>query len=326
MLKITAVINQQPQVGFSLPVFFTYIDSNSLLQQATITEMTLLYGNANINANSVVPTKANQLAVFVNAVGVNSIELTDILYVNPVPINRVPNSAKALTQCFPKGVFKGFGKDTIVGNIVNATAGLLNDYYGIYFAVLDEVYSTAYSSSAEYQYNGTVGLLSNSFNPNGLFLLLFRLKQVKLTSYRLELFISQYVYYRMGISCPVYINDGINSIADYWVENQSALNINTKLAPAQYIQAITNLEWTIYNSSSFTAEFQQELTLLINRISRCDLGNPVTFSAVVNPVTDGFILIGPSYEYDPNTIYGKCIQFTGDDAFPLNIIAYIKGA
>ena len=288
--------------------------------------MSVLYGDAAISGTIVIPTKAAQLAVFISAIDNNSNEITDVLYLNPLPMYRIPDNAKMLAQCFPKGIVSGFGKDTIVGNIVAAKAGLLNDYYQSYFAVVNEVYSTTYSSQSEFQYNGTIGLLSNSFNPTGLFLLLFRLKQVKLTSYWLELFISQYIYYRLGISCAVYINDGINSTTGYWVLNQSALDTTTKLAPSNYIQVVKNLAWTIYNSGSLSTEFQQELTMLITRVSRCDLGNPVTFNPTVNPTDDSFTLIGPTYEYDPNTIYGKCIQFLGDAQFPLNIIAYVANA
>jgi hypothetical protein len=290
--------------------------------------MKTLYGNASINnsSNIVIPTSAGNAAIFVLASAGNA-QMSDILYINTLPNNRMPDNAKLLSQKFPQGIFKGFGKDTIVGNIVAATGKMLDDFYSTYFAVTDSIYSAVYSPQAEFQYNGTVGLLSNSVYPDNLFLLLFRLKQVKLTSYWLELFISKYIYYRLGISTAVYIDDNLIPDSGYWILGKAGsteLSETTILAPASTPTVLENLVWTIYTPNAFSTEFQQEITLLVNRISRCDIGNQVTFKVGVTPVQDGFTLIGPTYENDPNTIYGKCLQFTGDFEFPLNIIGYVN--
>ncbi len=63
---------------------------------------------------------------------------------------------------------------------------------------------------------------------------------------------------------------------------------------------------------------------MVLRISRADIGNTLFYSNDVVPPIPTFDIVGYTYPNDPRTIYSKCIQYLGDEEYPLNIIAYIK--
>ena len=204
---------------------------------------------------------------------------------------------------------------------------MIDDYYQQYFYTQNQVFGINYSQKLEYELNGTKGLLSNSVDINGVFSLLLSLSTVKLNSFDLELFISKYIYYRIGISCPVYIDDSVTPLQSSWylgLVGYSELGATTYLGNPAYKPVVTDLQWTIYNASTFTNNFGEEITKLIIRASRADLGNFVTFSSITNPVTDGFTSVGYTYQNDARLIYGKCLAFTGDNNYPLNILGYYK--
>ncbi len=229
-------------------------------------------------------------------------------------------------QKIPYGIFDSITPNDQVGVDMMARANMVDDYYDQYYFVVNQVYSGSYSPQLEYEYNGTIGLLSNSNNPVQLFKLLASLVSVKLNVYDLELFVSKYIYYRTGAICAIYINDGVLTPGAYWIlddPSYSILDSTTILAPDS-VTVIQNLTWTIYNGGTFSSEFQTEITNLILRISRADIGNTVNFSSIVDPTLDGFILIGPTYPYNPKLLYGQCILYVGDTLFPLNIIGYKK--
>lgn len=326
MIPQNAVINVLPKIGNPIQVFMTYTDPvDYSFSSISVTSLELLYGTATlVQPNQFIAIDTAPLAILVTGG-----DYISILYVRPVNQQFTPDNFARIVQKIPKGIFTNINNSTIVGNDMAARALMADDYYQQYFDVINQVYSTTYSSQLEYQYNGTIGLLSNSFLPNELFHWFSSLGVYSLNAYNLELLISKYIYFRIGIECPVYINDHINNPSGFWSLDNSQLSLDgiyapglTRLAPDDFTPVLENLAWTIYNSASFTAEFQIEIQNLVNRISRADLGNPVTFSSIVDPTDDGFILIGPTYFGDPRLLDGKCILYTNSSNFPINIIGY----
>ena len=58
-------------------------------------------------------------------------------------------------------------------------------------------------------------------------------------------------------------------------------------------------------------------------MSRADVGNIVQFFND-EPTDNGFTLIGATYPNDPRLIYNRCLQYLGDEEYPLNILGYTK--
>jgi hypothetical protein len=324
---VKASINNLPLIGNVLPIYMTVILNDNSLNQITITSLKTLYGNVTLHQpNVLIINDVNPIAVLV--IGTYSgTEYINIIYLNGIRQPQTPNNFAKLVQKIPKGIFNDITTETVVGQDFNARALMINDYYDQYFNVAKQVYSFNYSPQLEFEYNGTVGLLSNNYDSTNLFLWFSSLNIVALNSYDLELAISQYIWFRLGISSPVYINDHVFSVEGYWnlgIPTLTELDSTTILAPESVAPAIYNLVWTIYNSNSFSNEFKQEITNLILRISRADIGNIVTFSNIVDPLDDKFTLVGYTYPNDPRTLYNKCTQFLGTADYPLNIVAYIK--
>ncbi len=344
MTTQTAVINVLPLVSSQTQVYFTVILDDFSLNQATITNAQLLYGNANLISSSIFIAIDNTPIAILYTATYSGVTYISILYTKAIMQNITPNNFVRIVQKLPYGVFLGgtssntltevtlgvyelneSSDNTIVGNDMMARALMANDYYKEYFSVVDQVYSSSYSPQLEFEYNGTIGLLSASTYPDQLFALLATLPTYYLNTYDLELFVSRYIYYRLGTISAVYIDDNIEPLGAYWVlgvEGLSELDTTTILAPDSYSPVLQNITWLIFNAGSFTDEFEQEITDLILRISRADLGNIVNFTAVSDPTTDGFTLFGPTYPLDPRLLYNKCIQYIGDSAYPLNIIGY----
>jgi hypothetical protein len=326
-MQASAIINVLPKVGDLIPIYFTVIDTDNSLNQATITSCEVLYGNVAISNTSLFRANDNlPIAIAVTATW-NAVDYLSILYTKCVYKQIIPDNYMRLLQKIPKGVFTKGINDQLIGDERNAVATMINNYYQDYFFAVNQVYSNEYSPQLEYEYNGSVGLLSNSTYTNELFQLLARAATIKLNSYDLELFVSTYIYYRTGVISAVYIDDHVDKIGNYWILGETGhteLDQTTILAPDNYKPVIKNLKWTIYNSSTFDNAFKNEIRKLIIRMSRADIGNPVIFSNIVDPVDDGFELIGPTYPNDPRLIYNKCLQYIGDAAFPLNIIGYKK--
>ncbi len=329
MKNENAIINVLPKVSELVQIYFTVIlETDNSLNQATINSCTVLYGNAKIMSDSTFVAYDNKpIAIAVYAT-YNSIDYFDILYTKCVYGQKLPDNYLRLIQHIPKGVFTQGINGEIIGDILAAASKLIDDYYQAYFFTINQVYNNGYSPDLEIEYNGTNGLFSGSTNSAKLFQLLAAASTVHLNSYDLELFISKYIYYRKGISCAVYVDDHVTPPSfDYWILNNVELSIlgdTTVLAPSGYQPVITNLRWKIYNASTFDMAFHMEVRDLILRMSRADIGNKVSFSPIVDPVDDGFTLIGPTYPLDPRLVYDKCIQYLGDNQFPLNIIGYYK--
>lgn len=339
-----AIINVLPIVSNQTQVYFTVILSDNSLNQATITSAVVLYGNVSIVTPSIFIAIDDKPIGILYTATYSGITYVDILYTKAISQDVTPNNFNRIIQKIPYGVFLGgtssntlvevspnqfimqpSSDNTIVGNDMMARALMTDNYYKEYFKVAQEVYSSSYTTQLEYEYNGTIGLLSTSAYPNQLFALLATLPTYFLNTYDLELFVSQYIYFRLGTISAVYIDDHISSPTGYWIlgiAGSTELGSTTILAPDNYTPVIQNLDWLIFNSSAFTTEFKQEIIDLIIRISRADLGNSVAFTPIINPVEDGFTLIGPTYPLDPRLIFDKCIQYIGPEAYPLNIIGY----
>jgi len=326
-MKTQAIINCLPQTGKPVRVYFTLILDDNSLVEAQVVDLEILYGNCLVTTNNVfIPRNNEPAALAVNAIYQDAL-YSDILYTNVVASDVLPDNFTRIVQKLPKGVFlAGTDSSTIVGQDMMARAKMFDDYYQQYFYVKNQVYSTEYSTGLEFQYGGTVGLLQDSVYPDLLFQLLAKLATVKLNSYDLELFLSQYIYYRIGIVSAVFIEDHQTNPNLYWIldsEENSILGETTILAPKTY-SIIQNLEWYIYNSSKFSDEFKEEIINLIIRISRADVGNETFFLNEEAPNLTNFELIGASYSQDPRTMYNKCIEYIGQESYPLNIVAYIK--
>lgn len=327
MTQAQAVINVLPVVSQVTQIYFTVILNDNSLNQCTITASSIFYGNALLTGvNTFIPQDNKPLAIGVTAT-FNSVTYFAILYTKAIYPQSTPDNFARIVQKIPLGIFTDISPVTLIGQIFGAKANMLSDYYQTYFNVQNQVYSNQYSPQLEYEYNGTIGLLSTSIYPEQLFQLLASLNIVALNTYDLELFISKYIYYRLGTASAVYIDDHVDFIDTFWHLDSvdlSILGVTTMLAPDSLTPILKDAAWTIYNSGAFTANFKQEIANLIIRVSRCDFGNPVTFSNIVNPVLDAFELIGPTYQNDPRLTFNKCLDYIGDAAYPLNIIGYRK--
>lgn len=330
MIIAKATVNSLPVVGNQIQAYLTAIDNDDSLNQVTIDSLSIMYGNVALTQpNLFKPLDNLGIAILVKGT-YNGIQYASILYTKAIyPSVRANNFAR-IAQKIPLGIFTDISADTIIGNDVQARADMFTDAGNTYLDVVQQVYSTAYSSPLEFEYNDTMGLLSNSVYPEQLFLAFARLATVKLTSYDLELFVSQYIYYRLGAPASgngyaVYLDDNINSTAPYWnlgIPGNTELGSTTVLAPNNFNPVIQNLQWYIFNAGAFTDEFKEEITSLVLRISRADLENTVNFTSDIDPTSDGFTLVGPTYQNDPRLIYGKCLEYIGEEAYPLNIIGY----
>lgn len=326
MIVAQASINSELSfIGQQIKVFFTVILSNSSLNVATVNNISILYGKANIlSENIFIPVNNLPVALAINAT-FNSINYIDILYLKALDIDSKPNNFNRLIQYTPKGIFSSSAP--IFNANMKSIGKMLDNYYDQYFFGKEQVYSNDYTPELEFEYNDTVGLLSNSIYLVELFHLLSTLNIVKLNSYDLELFITKYIFYRLGLSCAVYLNDHVSSPNEFWIlglAGNTELDSTAILAPDSFSGVIENLNWTIYNAGGFSDEFEQEITNLIIRISRADIGNTIDFSSIIDPVDDDFELIGYTYKNDPRMIYNKCLQYLGNDLYPLNIIGYEK--
>jgi hypothetical protein len=326
MTTVSTSINTLPLIGNSIPIYMTVILDDNTFNEVTITSLKTMYGNVTLQQpNLIIINDLNPISILVTGT-FDTVEYIGLIYLNGIRQPQIPNNFASLVQKIPKGIFNDITTETVVGQDFGARAAMIDDYYAQYFNVAEQVYSFAYSPQLEFEYNDTVGLLSNNYDTEGLFLWFSSLNTVALNSYDLELAISEYIWYRLGVSSPVYIDDNVFSVDGYWnlgVPGLTELDSTTILAPDGFSPAIYNLGWTIYNSSTFSDEFKQEITNLILRISRADIGNIVTFSNIVDPTTDGFTLIGFTYKNDPRTLFNKCTQFLGTNDYPLNIVAYV---
>ncbi len=328
-------INQLPMVLLTVPFYVTVIlNSDNSLNQATVQSSGtyILYGNAKVDFDGFNPyfiaRDNNPIAIAVTSTFLG-ITYFNILYTKAIYGQQNPDNFRSIIQKIPLGIFDDLTTYSLVGKIFAAKANMLDDYYKQYFYVQSQVYAESYSPQLEYEYNQTHGLLQNSFDVNGLFHLLSSSNIVALNTYDLELFITKYIYYRIGASCAVYINDNVKPISQFWIlgsSTQSVLDSTTILAGDNDTPAIANLAWTIFNSSAtnFTTVFQDEITALILRMSRADIGNTVSFNTSLSPViAGGFTAIGSTYPNDPRMLYGKCLVYLGDSNYPLNIYGYV---
>lgn len=351
---VTATINVLPSIGNFVKMYGQAIFSDTdpemdgTLTDATILSATVLYGNAVIQEIDgdfyFVPKDTNGLAIKLVLTVIDTDRYVYILYTNAVYSQELPNNFMRLSQKIPKGIFTDIRStqvnpntnETIIGSeigmILKAKAMMADDYYSSFFNVQNQVFSSSYSQELEYEYNNTVGLLSDSVYINDLFHLFSSIGIYGLNAYDLELLISQYIYFRLGTSSAVYIVNDSSPVQQYWllgIQGFTELGSNGTdgtaiLAPDDYDPVLENITWYIYNSGSFTDEFKAEVTAMILRVSRTDIGNVVNFSTIANPVDDGFTAIGPTYKTDPRAIYGKCLQYIDKSNYPLNILGYVK--
>lgn len=323
---ITAQIDVIPYVGSQIKTYLTVIYDDASLNQADIINISVYSGNAYIfNIDTFIPLDTNPICIQVTGI-LDSVEYTQLLYVTALFPNLVPDNYKLLVQKVAKGVFDTLEPTSVQGFIFSAISQMINDYYVEYYRVLNQVYSFEYSPQLEFEYNGTIGLLSDSVHPSNLFELFASLSTVRLTTYDLELCVSRYIYYRKGITCAVYLNEFITGL-DFWtlgIPGLTELDSTTILAPDEYRNSVKNLQWTIYNAADFSLTFQEEVTNFIVRISRADLGNLVTYSSIPDPIEDDFTFVGFTYPDDPRLLYERCLEFIGEENFPLNIVGYRK--
>ena len=332
---VSATINVLPSIGQSVRIYGQAINtSTDELTAATILTAEVLQGNVAINQTGgetyFIANDISPIALLLTMTETGTDRYVFILYTNAIYAQQIPDNFARLIQKIPLGIFNDLSKESIIGQLMKAKAMMIDDYYQKYFELQNQVYSNDYSPALEFEYNGTTGLLSNSAFPNELFRLFSSMGIYGLNAYDLELLISQYIYFRIGIECPVYIVNDANPTQNYWTigepgfDELDATPPQTVIAPDSYNPALTNIGWTIYNCSSFTTNFKTELTNFVLRMSRCDIGNVITYSNIVDPTTDGFTLIGPTYPGDPRLIYGKCLKYTDASSYPLNLIGYVK--
>lgn len=329
---VSASINVLPTIGQVVAIYFTVIDNlastlpiQGSVQQATITNLKLVYGSATIdNTHFTVIANDNSPVAIEVAATYDGIVYVDVLYFKAIYYQTTPDNFQRIVQKIPKGIFTSFDPQTsIIGADVFARASMADDYYDVYNNVANQVFSTIYSSELEFEFNGTVGLLSNSVYIPELFQLLSALATVKLTIYDLELFFSKYINFRLGLVSAVYIDDHLIDPAFYWVLGVSTLGDDTILAPEDYDRP-RPLNWNIYNASSFTIEFKEELQLLVNRISRADIGNIITYYNDVHPPADEFDNLGGTYPNDYRLVYGRCLEYQGIAAYPVDVVGYLN--
>lgn len=329
MINSQAVINKLPVKGLTYPIYITITADGSPLDVATITNVSILYGNVTVGINPAyfLPQDNQPIALAITSI-YNGATYFNILYTKAIYGQQMPDNFRLLIQKLPLGVFTDTSKDSEVGGIFAAKAQMIDDYYLQYFYTQKQAFASTYSPQLEYEYNQTVGLLKQSVYVTNLFNLLSSLNTVALNTYALELFVTKYIYYRIGSTCAVYINDHVSPFSKFWNLGHpiyGVLGSTTVLAGEGDTPAVLSLDWTIFNSNAtnFTIEFKSELTKLIIRISRADINNTIAFNAAVDPVTaGGFTAQSYTYPNDPRMIYGKCLAYLGDNAFPLNILGY----
>lgn len=323
MITVTSFL--LPIVSKSNKLYMTSILNDNSLIQPVIVELKVLYGNVNIIGNDIYIPIDNQFYSLLVKGTYNNIDYYNVYYNKAIYGNILPNNVTKITQKLPKGVFKDLTENSVIGKIISAISQMYGDYYKNYFNLKDKLLGTNYSPELEYEYNYTQGLLSTSAYPNELFKLLIQTKQYAVNVYQIELYLSKYIYYRLNISCAIYISDGFNVIIPYWMlssPTNSQLNVSTKLAPSGYQQS-SNIKYYIYNSNTFTNDFRNEIINLIERVTRVDIGFDIIFETI-DPIDDNFTLIGPTYLTDPRTINNRCIKYIGDNDYPLNVIGYTK--
>ena len=332
-------LNQLPVVGGKYQVYCSYIThdnivlANNTINVATITNIKLVYGNVNIEQNNniffITPLTNNRFTLLCTATYIkNNITYTLVgYYYGKAVYETLPtNNYNSLASKFPKGVFADLSQTSIIGAIIYATSKLVDDWYVKYQTVKQQIFSNQYSQDLEYELNSTKGLLSNSVYPTETMRLLNSLPTYQLNTYDMELFVSQYIWYRLGKSCAIYIDDFIVNPANCWIlgsEQYSILDSTTILQDEKNIVK-TKIVWYIFNSSTFTEQFKSEIQQLVLNISRCDLKNEIIFDNNLTPLLTQYDYIGYTYKNDPRMLYGKCIQFTGQQHYPLNIIGYLN--
>jgi len=297
----------------------------------TINDIQVLYGNVYIDDTIYTPLDNQPYALIV--IGeYNNVTYSTVYYNRAISALKTPDNRVSFIQKLPHGVFDGTSDDTLIGNIATAYAKMLNEYYNQYFYTISQVFGTSYSSNLEFEYNGTSGLLSNSLYPQELFLLFAQNKQYRLNIYDLELFISQYIYFRIGLvdgitSYAVHIEDGVVFGDGQWILNDidnSILGHSTILGSGNSGKQ-QNIVWTIYGIYTKT-DIQQEVINMINRMSRADIGNEIAFSIHNYPTEESvpkFITSVLTFKTDLRTNANRCIAYTGLQNYPLNVIGYI---
>lgn len=323
MITVTSFL--LPIVSKSNKLYMTSILNDNSLIQPVIVELKVLYGNVNIIGNDIYIPIDNQFYSLLVKGTYNNIDYYSVYYNKAIYGNILPNNVTKITQKLPKGIFKDLTESSVIGKIISTISQMYSDYYKNYFNLKDKLLGTDYSPELEYEYNHTQGLLSTSAYPNELFKLLIQTKQYAVNVYQIELYLSKYIYYRLNISCAIYISDGFNVTIPYWMlssPTNSQLNVSTKLAPSGY-QQNSNIKYYIYNSNTFTNDFKNEIINLIERVTRVDIGFDIIFETI-DPIDDNFTLVGPTYLTDPRTINNRCIKYIGDNNYPLNVIGYTK--
>ncbi len=327
-------LNQLAAVGGKYQIYCTYIThDNHKINVATVTDIKIIYGNVSIehynNIFYITPFTNNRFTLLCTATYTQDNITNKIVgyYYGKAVYTILPtNNYNSLASKFPKGVFKDLSQKSIIGAVIYATSKLIDDWYVKYQTVKQQIFSNQYSQDLEYELNSTKGLLSNSVYPTETMRLLNSLSTYQLNTYDMELFVSQYIWYRLGKSCAVYIDDFVVNLANCWIlgsEQYSILDSTTILQDEPNIVK-TKIVWYIFNSSTFTESFKSELQQLIFNKSRCDLKNDVIFDNNETPPLSNYDNVGYTYKNDPRMLYGKCIQFTGQQNYPLNIVGFLN--
>lgn len=340
-----SILNDLPQVGKTSTIYGYYINNTDYsLKVKKIKYVKVLFGNVNLvnytegveSYPSFIPRDNFPISLKCIA-EIDGILYMDIIYTKAVYGNIVPDNFQSFIQKIPKGIFTHFEPEDSHTAWVKAKSGLVDDYYKYYFSVKKQVFSSEYSQELEFEYNGTGGLLSDSYDLKGLFHLFSSLPTYGLNAYDLELLITKYIFFRTSQECPVYVVNDASPLEPYWilgVEGYTQFDQTppqTVLAPENYNPVLQNVQWVIYNASGLSNTFREELTKFIKNVSRSDIGNIVTFSNL-QVLDDGFSFIGPTYKGDPRLVYGKCLQYIGQQPpggqyiFPANILGYKKNS
>lgn len=343
-------LNQLPAVGGKCQLYCTYIThdtvvvANNNINIATITDVKLIYGNVSIEQSNniffITPLTNTRFTLLCTATYTQDNVMHTLVgyYYGKAVYTTLPtNNYNSLASKFPKGVFANLSQTSNIGAIIYATSKLVDDWYLKYQLVKQQIFSNEYSQDLEYELNSTKGLLSNSIYPTETMRLLNSLSTYQLNTYDMELFVSQYIWYRKGISSAIYIDDFTVNPDKCWILNnhiQSILCEQTQEIPPEYTGTTilqdenklvkTKIVWYIFNSSTFTEPFKKEIQQLIFNISRCDLENVVIFDIQETPPLVDYDYVGYTYKNDPRMLYGKCIQFTGQQNYPLNIVGYLN--
>jgi hypothetical protein len=344
-ITTTFSLNQLPAVGGKYQLYCTYIThDNHKINVATITDIKLIYGNVVIEQSNnvfyITPLTNNRFTLLCNATYTQDDVIHTLVgyYYGKAVYTTLPtNNYNSLASKFPKGVFKDLSQTSIIGAVIYATSKLVDDWYQKYQEMKQQLFSNQYNQDLEYELNSTKGLLSDSVYSTQVMRLLNSLSTYQLNTYDMELFVSQYIWYRLGVSSAVYIDDFTINPDKCWIlgsQIQSILCEKIQETPPEYTGTTilqdenklvkTKILWYIFNSSTFTEQFKKEIQQLIFNISRCDLENVVEFYTQETPPLVDYDYVGYTYKNDPRMLYGKCIQFTGQQNYPLNIVGYLK--